>query len=79
MGLGYGYMWYTFLQADPTGHAFFHSGAGAHILAVMPDIELVWVHRVNSEPGHSYEVTPRELAVLWEALLVARIGETSEE
>jgi CubicO group peptidase (beta-lactamase class C family) len=76
MGLGYGYMWHTFLQDDEYGHAFFHTGAGVHMLAVLPDIKLVWVHRVNTESGKRYRATSEDLGVLWEMILRARLDES---
>jgi len=73
MGLGYGWMWYTTLGDDGSGRCYFHSGAGVHMLAVLPDLGLVWVHRVDTE--RDYEVTSRDLGVLWQLLLDARVGE----
>jgi CubicO group peptidase (beta-lactamase class C family) len=74
-GLGYGYMWNTVLQDEGYGRAFFHTGAGVYMLAVLPDIKLVMVHRVNTEPGKRYRVTSEDLGVLWEMILRARIDE----
>jgi CubicO group peptidase (beta-lactamase class C family) len=73
MGLGYGWMWYTTLEDDESAGSYFHTGAGVHMLAVLPAHDLVWVHRVDTE--RDYAVTSRDLAVLWQLLLDARVAE----
>ena len=45
------------------------------MLAVLPDIKLVWVHRVNTEPGRRYRATSEDIGVLWEMILRARLDE----
>ena len=53
-GIGYGCMWYTLLKDEGYGRGFFHTGAGVHMLAVFPDIKLVWVNRVATEGDSNF-------------------------
>lgn len=48
MGLGYGYLWNVISEDVGLGRAFFHTGAGVHLLAVFPDLKVVVVHRVDT-------------------------------
>lgn len=53
-GLGYGYMW-KIIEADSDigqmiGHpGYYHTGAGGHVLVVIPDLKLVIVQRYLSD------------------------------
>ncbi len=53
LGIGYGYLW-GIAAADgqvgtTIGHEmYFHGGLGVHILAVVPELDLVMVHRVDT-------------------------------
>jgi CubicO group peptidase (beta-lactamase class C family) len=46
--VGYGYLWNVLSEDVGLGRAFFHGGAGVHLLAVFPDLKLVVVHRVDT-------------------------------
>lgn len=47
--IGYGMMWYVVPEDfPPFGPGFAHSGAGVHLLLVLPEDQLVIVHRVNT-------------------------------
>jgi CubicO group peptidase (beta-lactamase class C family) len=71
LNVGYGSMWYTLIEDDGYGHAFFHTGAGVHMLAVFPEFDLVWVHRVDTE--RDYDVTSETVIRLWSMILEARL------
>ncbi|MBN2698650.1 MAG: serine hydrolase [Bacteroidales bacterium] len=47
-GIFYGMLWYV------TDDLFYHTGAGIHMLAVCPDLGMVFVHRVDTEHDFSY-------------------------
>ncbi|MBN1212480.1 MAG: serine hydrolase [candidate division Zixibacteria bacterium] len=49
VGLGYGWLWYVFSEDAGLGRAFMTTGDGIHMLAVFKDLDLVVVHRVDSE------------------------------
>jgi CubicO group peptidase (beta-lactamase class C family) len=71
-GIGYGSMWYTLIKDEGYGRGFFHTGAGVHMLAVFPDIKLVWVHRVATDGD--YDFNQMSLYRLWDMVLDARVG-----
>ena len=50
-GLAYGMLWNVVLgiEDDSGRNAFYHTGAGVHMLGVYPKYRLVLVHRVDSE------------------------------
>jgi CubicO group peptidase (beta-lactamase class C family) len=48
IGLGYGYLWYVLPEDLGLGRVFLHTGAGIHLLCVMPDLKVVVVHRVDT-------------------------------
>jgi len=48
IGLGYGYLWNVLPEDLGLGRVFFHTGVGIHLLAVMPDLKVVVVHRVDT-------------------------------
>ena len=70
--LGYGWLWLVFLEDTGLGKAFLHTGAGIHMLAVLRDLNLVIVHRVDSERVDS-EITfsNDDLILLFELILSA--------
>jgi CubicO group peptidase (beta-lactamase class C family) len=70
LGVGYGLMWYAMLEPDGPDRAFFHTGAGVHMLAVDPALDLVWVHRVDTE--RPYDMTSQHIIVLWQMIMEAR-------
>lgn len=47
--VGYGCLWYVLPESMMLGRAFFHIGAGIHLLAIFPDLDVIIVHRVDSE------------------------------
>jgi CubicO group peptidase (beta-lactamase class C family) len=48
IGAGYGYLWYVLPEDLGLGRVFLHTGAGIHLLCVMPDLKVVVVHRVDT-------------------------------
>ncbi len=48
IGLGYGYLWCVLPEDLGLGRAFLHTGAGIHLLCVLPDLKVVVVHRVDT-------------------------------
>ncbi|MFQ5795513.1 MAG: serine hydrolase [Candidatus Bipolaricaulia bacterium] len=57
-GQGYGYLWKVAPEgselAQSVGHPFYyHTGIGVHVLAIVPDLKLVLVHRVNTDVAWS--------------------------
>lgn len=55
-GLAYGMLWYVVLPQEDTGrNSFFHTGAGIHMLGIYPDLDMVFVHRVETEKEYSYK------------------------
>ncbi|UCD24299.1 MAG: serine hydrolase [Gemmatimonadota bacterium] len=49
LNIGYGMMWYVIPDDFPVfGPGFAHSGIGVHLLLVLPEDNLVIVHRVNT-------------------------------
>jgi CubicO group peptidase (beta-lactamase class C family) len=55
-GLARGMLWGVILPQDENEEmAFYHTGAGIHMLAVYPSSELVLVHRVDTENDFDYQ------------------------
>ena len=54
---GYGYMWAVSLNGKPgdfiPGNFYYHTGYGGHLLMIIPKLDLVIVHRVNTDIGHN--------------------------
>jgi len=48
IGLGYGLLWNVLPEELGLGRFFFHTGVGMHLLAVLPDLKAVVVHRVDT-------------------------------
>lgn len=72
IGLGYGWMWYVFSQDAGLGRTFLHTGAGIHMLLVLKEMNLVVVHRVDSEKKHSeITFTEDDLYQLFELIMEA--------
>ena len=63
---GYGYMWAVSLTENSYGHG----GHGGHLLTIIPNMDLVIVHRVNTDIGHS--VKDEELDILLRMILDAK-------
>jgi CubicO group peptidase (beta-lactamase class C family) len=76
MGFGYGYMWNTFPEQFGYRRGFFHTGAGVHLLAIIPDQKYVFVHRVDTDA--EYDITTRELGQLFDMILNARLPDEDE-
>ena len=80
-GLGYGYMWWTYAPGSlPDSYEFasrhaiiLGRGTGGQALFVIPDADLVLVHRGDTDNGR--EVDGAHVWMLVERLLGARVGE----
>jgi CubicO group peptidase (beta-lactamase class C family) len=70
---GYGMMWATIPENDPlgSGGGFYHTGIGVHMLIVLPQKNLVIVHRVNTD--ESWTMTDDDYFPLIQAIMNARI------
>jgi CubicO group peptidase (beta-lactamase class C family) len=77
---GYGYMWWTAPRGGPhitsasfAGRVFSAAGVYGHWLVVVPHLDLVVVHRVDTDtPGR--EVTASQFGHLIQLLMDARLG-----
>lgn len=72
----YGYMWWVVRDGVhfpgtimPSGYSA--QGAGGHVMMVLPEQDLVLVHRVDTDAGRA--VSPLQIGRLFEAILGARI------
>lgn len=55
IGMGRGLLWDVITNNDENKrNSFFHTGAGMHCLGVYPGLDMVFVHRVDTESGFSY-------------------------
>jgi len=45
----YGYLWCIIPEEAGLGRGFYHTGMGVHLLAVLPDLQMVLVHRVDTD------------------------------
>ena len=72
-GFGYGYMWWVDVdESDPKLGMYAASGYGGHMIAVLPEQDLVFVNRTNTYLG---ETTQRaDLLRLIDAVLEARVS-----
>jgi CubicO group peptidase (beta-lactamase class C family) len=77
IGLGYGYLWYTLPPLPGLGRMFFHTGAGVHMLAVCPDLNVVIVHRVDTL-ADNVRFTGDDLNGLFD-LLMAALADVNRE
>lgn len=70
---GYGYMWGVSLNGKPGDFIpvsfYWHTGYGGHLLMVIPKLDLVIVHRVNTDIGHN---VGDELGILLGMILNAK-------
>jgi CubicO group peptidase (beta-lactamase class C family) len=82
-GRGYGYMWCTAVGSGLAPNinlpvrCFFHSGAGLHFLVVIPRLDLVLVHRVDTYTRGPYPSAQQIGRLFWmilDARGVADIG-----
>ena len=67
----YGYMWNIFPEELGFGNGFYHTGAGVHLLAVLPETKLVLVHRVDTDKD--FDITGNEFLQLMYMIAEARI------
>ncbi len=58
----YGYLWRIIPVEAGLGHGFYHRGFGVHLLAVLPDLEIVVVHRVDTDID--FDITWEEIRTL---------------
>jgi len=71
-GFGYGYLWYVLPEELGLGRVFLHTGAGIHLLGVLPDLKVVVVHRVDTL-ADEVRFTGDDLSQLFEMLVGALI------
>jgi CubicO group peptidase (beta-lactamase class C family) len=72
-GLAYGMLWNVVLPDEGTQrNSFFHTGAGIHMLGIYPDLNLVFVHRVDTENNYSYKSS--DLIKMLDLLFDSRIN-----
>ena len=67
----YGYLWRIIPPEAGLGHGFYHSGLGVHLLAVLPEHDLVVVHRVDTD--RPFQTTWPQIKELLE-LAVGELG-----
>jgi CubicO group peptidase (beta-lactamase class C family) len=72
-GIGYGMLWGVTLEGSPLGSAALHAGIGIHYLMVMPDDDLVFVHRVNTD--EPWTITSDDVFLLLNMVLDARLAD----
>ena len=65
----YGYLWRIIPEEAGLGYGFYHTGFGVHLLAVLPDQELVLVHRVDTD--RDFDITWMEIKKLMGMILAA--------
>ena len=75
---GYGYLWWVAPNGGPhiassyfNGRVYSANGAGGHYIVVVPYLDLVVVHRVNTDVQRR-EVTPAQFGRLMQLILDAR-------
>lgn len=84
-GVGYGLMWWTAVDGrhhfqdvdlDLGKGAFIASGTGTQLLLVAPELDLVFVHRVDTDapPGKYKSVSQSEIGKLIKLILKAKKG-----
>lgn len=49
LGTGYGYLWAVVADDPNYGKIFFHTGIGVHLLMILPEKKLVFIHRMNTD------------------------------
>lgn len=55
VGIGYGMLWYVLMESETRpSKSFFHSGVGVHLLGVYPGLDMVLVHRVDTEGEYDF-------------------------
>ena len=71
-GDGYGYMWSIIPEESGFGVGFYHTGNGVHVLAVLPEAKLLFIHRVDTD--RDFDITWEEIRRLMYMIATARIG-----
>jgi len=71
-GDGYGYMWSVIPEESGFGNGFYHTGTGVHLLAVLPEKKLVFVHRVDTDKD--FDITWNEIRQIMYMIAEARIS-----
>jgi len=66
----YGYLWRIIPEEAGLGHGFYHAGLGVHLLAVLPDQELVLVHRVDTDAD--FDIRWSQIRTLMQLIVAAR-------
>ena len=69
-GDGYGYLWSIIPEESGFGTGFYHTGNGVHVLAVLPDAKLVFIHRVDTDKD--YDITFKQIRQLLYMIATAR-------
>jgi len=55
-GLSYGMLWKVLVPDSSTiRNSFYHTGLGIHMLGIYPDMDMVMVHRVDTEKHRNYQ------------------------
>ena len=67
---GYGYLWYVLPEDLGLGRIFLHTGAGIHLLGVLPDLKVVVVHRVDTL-ADDIRFTGDDLSHLYDLIMAA--------
>jgi len=53
--LGYGMMWSVVFNNDKNkSNSFYHMGTGVHMMAVYPEHDMLFIHRVNTEQEYTF-------------------------
>ncbi|MEM1410875.1 MAG: serine hydrolase [Pseudomonadota bacterium] len=54
--LAYGMLWYVLIpdEGATAPPSFYHTGVGIHMLGIYPSLDLVMVHRVNTEADYTF-------------------------
>jgi len=66
----YGYLWRIIPEEAGFGYGFYHTGLGVHILAVLPEMKFVLVHRVNT--NKDFDITWPEIRMLMGMIVSAK-------
>ena len=69
--IGYGILWYIVSAKEGRATSFFHTGAGVHLLGIYPAINLVIVHRVDTE--HEYDFSGGSLYNIISLIFSAKV------
>ena len=73
MGDGYGYLWSIIPEEAGFGCGFYHTGLGVHLLAVLPEMGIVLVHRVDTT--RALDIDWPQIRRLMHMIMSARMDE----